>query len=431
MVDETREPLAAAIARLDDESYRELVAEAGGAALDSLLDGVRVAQRVLVANKAFGKGSRGPKKLALEQRLREVVALAASRSAVARTLAQGTTILEVRGGGPGTRLDVGALGGWAGLSTLDIREGGTVRGLGELAQVASLSVWASVIDLREIVRLPAVKIALDAPELASRDALATGPVVPELILTVHPDASLPSLRAALARLVPSDLMGGAPVRTVGPVTGEIHELQVHAGPTLERLELGRIGALECLRCTDTPRLEVFVGVEECRTLRTARLAGAFRSLEFLRGCPLEDLDVAAPVTDLSALAGMTTLRRLELSAEESADTFAKAPPLRLEHLGLCVPRSHVGKDVYAPWKEVLAGQRGLRSLSLRGHALESLFEVPDLPELEELDLSDCKGFLELGSMKTRFPRLRRLSVARTGLHKRDVTHLIKAGIDVV
>ena len=58
-------------------------------------------------------------------------------------------------------------------------------------------------------------------------------------------------------------------------------------------------------------------------------------------------------------------------------------------------------------------------------------DLPPLAELETLDLSDCAGVIELGGLATRFPKLRRLVLARTASTKDDVAAIAARGVEVV
>jgi hypothetical protein len=333
--------------------------------------------------------------------------------------------LEVRG--DGSELYLEALGAFSGLRRLDVREAGRVFGLEALQQVEDLSVWGSTIDLAEAARLPPIKASFDAADLLAPDALADGPRFAELVFTMYPGQAPPFLRADLARLVPSDCMGtSGPVESISPVRGEVEQLQVHAGPALERVSLGEVVGLERLICSNTPKLRVVDGVPD--TVRMANVDGAMSDLAFLEHCPLEELWVAAPLSDLSALARMAgTLRAFHLQNRRAAEIFALAPTLRLERLSL--DYSCTSSDVvHFDWKPLLERQTGLRSLSLRGYSLESLYELPPLPELEELDVSYGHGSLEYAPLKTLFPKLRRFAASGVGLGRRDATRIARMGV---
>lgn len=87
-----------------------------------------------------------------------------------------------------------------------------------------------------------------------------------------------------------------------------------------------------------------------------------------------------------------------------------------------------GRAVYADLKSAVARYPGLRSLGVRGYNLESLFELPDLAELEELDLTGCSGFLELAHVETRYPALKRLIVTGTCLRAKDLAGLTRVEV---
>ena len=371
------EELTAAVGTLENDAYRKLVAAADGPILDALLEGVKRDKRVLVGNKTFGKGMRGPKKLALEHRLRDVIGLARARSKVASALADAPLPLEVRGTGPGSELDLRSLAAFPALRQLDVREGGRVRGLDALVQLEKLSVWGSTIDLAEIARLEASEVVLDAPELLALDALEDGTRFEELVIVSYAPTALPPVRARVMRF----LTDGGP--TLGPIRGEIRELQVHGSTNIETVILGKVIGLEAIRCTTSSAFRRLEAVPP--TVRAASLHGTFSKIDFLRSCRLDDL----------------------------ALTWTGAETLS------------------ANIKELLADHRGLRSLGLHRYNLESLLDLPPLAELETLDLSDCAGVIELGGLATRFPKLRRLVLARTTSTKDDVAAIAARGVEVV
>lgn len=373
--------LTAAIGRLEDDGYRALVEAASGEALDALLDGVSREKRGFKTNKIFGKGARGPKKSALEFRLLDVIALACETSRVARTIVEDVTPLQVRGGGGDTTFDLSPLGAFRGLRALDVLDGGRVRGLDALA-MDELYVVATQIDLDELRRSRCrARVTLDAREWLHPDALAGGPRFRLLGLVLPRDRSAapPPAHADHLRIISETAV------EIGPVHGEAGELQIHASSRAERV-VSAVTGVHTLTCTSTPQLKDVAGVAGMASLTTAQLHGQFESLAFLDGCPLE--------------------------------------AIHLHHGGL--------EKRAADWKRLLGGFEGkLRRLGASYFSFESLLELPRLPALETLDVSDCGGFMELAGFDgTRFPSLKRFVARRTALTKEDVKPLIARGIMV-
>jgi hypothetical protein len=232
---------------------------------------------------------------------------------------------------------------------------------------------------------------------------------------------VPPCRAKLVRLLSDDA-----VTTLGPVTADCDELNVHIGAALERLVLAP-SRVQRLQCTDVPRLAAIDGLRDCRELRSVSVVGAFESAAFLAGLALDEVSLTAPVTDLTALATMPTLRRLTLQGNAAVAAFRglAGAGLALDHLGFAP--SHAPGEAREDWKAILHGVEGLRSLVLRRYALESVHELPPLPALEELDLSYGRGFLELDGAAQLFPRLRRLVLTGTGMKPRDVPRSLTSG----
>lgn len=417
--------LTKAVTKLDDESYRALVAAADGPTLDALLDGVVVKGNELAPNKTFGKGTRGAKKAALAERLRIVLALGHARSAAARAVTEGVTYLRVVGG---ATLDATVFDAWPALSVLELREFERVHGLASLGRLRKLWLSTRSADMREIAELRAVaEIGLEVDDPAHVDALASAGLR-DLRLVLGPKQSVPRIRADILSIGTQD-EGPA---VLGPIEGDVRRLDV-VNAKVEAIRVGAIAALTELRVsgTDASAIE---GLAACPNLREIDVStAATLSLGFLRGTHVEAVRVAASgITDVSALADIApTLRRLTIQHRDCADIFAGAPPLGLEHLTLAFAPFSTLEQKHAPWKKVLASNLGLRSLSLRGHALESTFELPPMPELEELDLTNCNGFIELGGLRTSFPKLRRLVLTGTALSKKDAAHVARDGIEVV
>jgi hypothetical protein len=295
------------------------------------------------------------------------------------------------------------------------------------------------VDLREVARLARASIVLHAPDLASSDAMGGGPRLRAIKIFLHSGQPVPRLCADVVCLVPLNLEGPSAIHAIGPVCGEMRELELDMPHSVHAVSIGAVTGLERLRLHGGPNMKSIEGLEGRASLVSASVRGRFESLDFLRGCPLADLRIAAPFNDVStvALADLSriepmkaTLRDLELEYSKCAEAFAKAPALALDRLALVVPQL-TQELQYAKWNEVLASNLGVRVLCLRGHALESTYELPPLAALEELDLTKCRGFLELGSMKTRFPKLRKLVVTGTALKKRDVDNLTRDGVQVV
>jgi hypothetical protein len=408
------EQLATAIANLDDDSYRDRILRADGSTLDAILAGVQLSGQKLVANKTFGKGTRGAKRLALEARLREVIGLAGERSSIAKSI-RSTSTLAIAGGGDGAVLDVRSLAQWSSLRVLRIDDGGRVSGLDALTQLTELRVKASEIDVRELGPLARCFLQLNAPVLRHPESLADGPVFDSIGLTTHPP--FPALRAQRARL--STLVD---VKDLGPIASEIVDLSLFCEYG-DRLRLGSLPKLQRLDCGNFASI---VAESVPRELQWADFGG-IESLEFLSAWPLVELRLSAPIPDLAPLP--ETLRRLQLRGRDAAKSVLGAPPLALEHLTLDAA-THGGPVAYSDLKSAVARFPRLRSLAVRGWNLESLFELPNLADLEELDLTGCGGFLELAHVETRYPKLQRLIVRGTGLTKKDLAGLTRVAVEM-
>lgn len=185
---------------------------------------------------------------------------------------------------------------------------------------------------------------------------------------------------------------GTELSALGPINGEeIGTLQIHCCPDVERVLLGDIAGLERIVCSSSWSVKEIV-VAALHTVRHASFEGVLQDIVCLRDAPLEVLS------------------------------------LTLGHGG---PRD----AAYVDWKAVLAphARRLVRlvRLHLGRHNFESILDLPDLPNVETLDLSDSDGFLELGGFETKLPKLRRLVLARTALTKRDTARFVDRGFEIV
>jgi hypothetical protein len=432
--------LRSAIGALDDSRIAELVPDADGALLDAILEGVRVHDHVVVPNKLFGKGTRGAKKRAFDRRLRDVIGLAGPTSTIASALKR-TEWLWVLGEG-GEVLDVGSLGAWTGLRSLELRGGGRVRGLDRLCQVARLKLYeVTSVDLAEIAALPALdELSLDAKELVNGAALARGRKLPKVHLVAETAAaatSIPPLRAEKASVLTSDRVAAERFDgdAIGPIHGEMDELHVLSGSAVRTLRLGDVRGLERF-VLQTPALVTVEGGEALSTLRFADVEGAFADLEILRHATgIEELRVDSPLRDLSTLGRMKGLRALYLTGHEPTSTLASfegTKRLALDRLGLHARTFQTGRIEPQAWKYILRDVRPLKALSLRTHLIDSLDELPAMPTLLELDLSYCHGDLDLTPALRLFPMLRRLVLTGTGMRASEVpAGLAKAGVEIV
>lgn len=431
--------LRSAIGALDDARIAELVPQADGAVLDAILEGVRVHERVVVPNKLFGKGTRGAKKRAFDQRLRDVIALAGPSSTIASTLKQ-TEWLWVIGDGDEV-LDVGSLGAWAGLRSLELRGGGRARGLDRLLQVARLSLYeVTSVDLAEITALPGLaELSVLAKELVNGDALASGRKLPKVHLVAATGAAattIPRLRAEKASVLTCDRSRAAFDGTsIGPIHGEMDELHVLAGSAVRTLRLGDVRGLDRF-LLQTPALITVEGSEALASIRFASVEGAFTDLEILHHATgIDELWADAPLRDLSALSRMKALRALYLYGYDgiaALSSFAGTKDLSLDRLGLHARTFQKGRIEPQAWKYVLRNVRPLKALSLCTHLIDNLDELPAMPTLLELDLSNCHGDLDLEPALRLFPMLRRLVLRGTAVRATEVPRgLVKAGVEIV
>jgi len=241
--------------------------------------------------------------------------------------------------------------------------------------------------------------------LPSREVFALIAMAPTIFLETKTLTSLPDGIDQLAPGATLDIRANrlGPVSNAAVLAGLVDlELRVHYGeidleqwlpaaPAVVALEL------DATRVLGLENLQTF---SKLRRLRLRMMAHA--SLGFLRGLPLEDLDLEghSPIEDLGALGTLTSLRRLSLCSRNGIESGALHGLSGLEHLDLC---GTLVDDL-----SFLSRSPCLRSLSLKFTQVSDLSALRGLP-LETLDLSTVPKLTDLSAVLG-LPTLRELRI---------------------
>ncbi len=380
-----------------------------GTEIDALLEGIACGGGYLghfTPNKRFGKGLRGTKRQELERELLEVIATA-SDSRIAAELKSRATNLNLCGSGD---LDVSAFANWPALRRLEVRNATRITGLTTLTHLRDLHLTADELDLESLTTPEDLAwLVLDAK--AYRGVLEAH--CKTVSLRIH-GPKVPQVRGCTSLII----LPAADMTDLGTLAVEVERLNISG---VERASIVPTPRLKSLAWRCAAKASSLSGLRECTSLRAVSI-DSVESTEWLRGVALEELDVQGATHDLAAIAGMATLRRLSLTGSAPIEAFGSLDSLPpLEHL--TVRQAPWADFVWGGWKRLLRHTPHLRSLEIRNHDLEDVLELPELPLLEELDLSYCGGAMDIACVSRRFPKLRRLVLTGTGLRKRDLPTL--------
>ena len=143
-------------------------------------------------------------------------------------------------------------------------------------------------------------------------------------------------------------------------------------------------------------------IEGCRHLKTIQLWNSVSDISFLRKMSeVEELDVMnnPRLSDISAISGMTKMKRLEICRTDISDISVVRKMKDLEYLSM----DETKVEDISP----LAGLNKLNTLHMYGTPVKDISMLAGLPEIKDIDaqktkVEDVSSFVKAGKLKVLF-----------------------------